>query len=43
MHQAEARMAEYGKVIADGFDLYAKDLIADDHDKSLLDAAKRRS
>jgi methyl-accepting chemotaxis protein len=40
MDQAEARMVEYRKIITDGFDLYAKDLISDDHDKSLLDAAK---
>jgi methyl-accepting chemotaxis protein len=40
MDQAEARMAEYRKIVADGFDLYAKGLVTDAHDQHLLEAAK---
>jgi methyl-accepting chemotaxis protein len=40
MDKAEARIADYRKIVADGFDRYAKDLISDDQDKRLMDSAK---
>ena len=40
MDKIESRMAEYRKAVADDLRLYAKDLVSDDQDRRLLDAAK---
>jgi methyl-accepting chemotaxis protein len=40
LDKAEAQIADYRKVVADGFDLYAKDLVSDDQDKRLMESAK---
>jgi methyl-accepting chemotaxis protein len=40
MDEAESQIADYRKIVADGFDLVERDLLADDQDKRLLEAAR---
>jgi methyl-accepting chemotaxis protein len=42
MDQAEAQIADFRKVAADGLERYARDLVSDGEDKRLLDTAKTR-
>jgi methyl-accepting chemotaxis protein len=40
MDKAEVQIADYRKEVADRLELYAKSLVSDDQDKSLMDGAK---